>query len=143
MAKVIVCGSRTYNDWEIANENIRLFTRHLSDVTIISGCCSDEKNGVLTFTRKDGTKVYGADGLGERYAEENNIPIIYCPADWKKYGKAAGPIRNKEMGEIGTHCMAFYEGLFPTKGTQSMINIARSKKLIVEQIGKVDSFPFV
>lgn len=36
----------------------------------------------------------GADKSGERYGEENNLPVEAYPAEWDKYGKSAGYIRN-------------------------------------------------
>jgi Protein of unknown function (DUF2493). len=39
----------------------------------------------------------GMDQAGELWALEIGIPIKKFPADWKKYDKAAGPIRNGEM----------------------------------------------
>jgi hypothetical protein len=39
----------------------------------------------------------GADLLAKEYAQFHNIPRIEVKADWSKHGRAAGPIRNKEM----------------------------------------------
>lgn len=39
----------------------------------------------------------GADALAIEAAEELGIPMRLFPADWKKHGRAAGPIRNGEM----------------------------------------------
>ena len=41
----------------------------------------------------------GADYWGERWAEENKIPIKRYYPDWNRHGKSAGPIRNQEMAE--------------------------------------------
>ena len=35
-------------------------------------------------------RARGADQLGERYAIENGIDILYFPANWGLHGKAAG-----------------------------------------------------
>ena len=43
----------------------------------------------------------GADTVGELFALRNHIRVKYFPAEWNKYGKAAGHIRNNEMG---LHC---------------------------------------
>jgi hypothetical protein len=37
----------------------------------------------------------GADRMAEDIAYVRSIPIIIYEADWDKYGKAAGPIRNE------------------------------------------------
>ena len=74
----------------------------------------------------------GADALGERWAQENDISISRKPADWKTYGKKAGFLRNTEMaeeaGSDGLLC-AFWDG--KSKGTKHMIDIAKSKGLTV------------
>jgi hypothetical protein len=54
------------------------------EIEIVSGHCS------------------GADQLGEKYAIDNNISYTVFPAEWNKYGKAAGPIRNTEMIKYAT-----------------------------------------
>lgn len=81
--KVLVCGGRHFSNYSIlsnvlddclANKN-----NYNEEIEIVSGGCK------------------GADSLAEKYAEENNIAIKVFPANWTKYGRAAGPIRNKEM----------------------------------------------
>lgn len=65
----------------------------------------------------------GVDAMGERWAEETGKPIKKFPADWIKYGKAAGPIRNREMAKYAEALVAIWaEG---SKGTTNMINQAR------------------
>jgi hypothetical protein len=124
--RVIVCGGRRYTDFETACiklDNI-LVNHPKEDIEIVSGCCD---RGTVTFTRPDGTKVYGADGLGERYAHERGIGVKYFPPDWTTFDKKAGPLRNTDMSKYGTHCVAFYDGW--SKGTKDMIDKAQKAKL--------------
>ncbi len=58
----------------------------------------------------------GTDAGGEFWAKQNGIPVKRFLADWKKHGKAAGPIRNREMAEYA-HAAALFPG---GKGTKSM-----------------------
>lgn len=44
-----------------------------------------------------GTAI-GVDRLGEKWAEVNGIPVKQFPADWQTHGRAAGMIRNEQMG---------------------------------------------
>ena len=78
----------------------------------------------------------GADSLGEWYAEENGLKCTIFPADWGKYGKAAGPIRNRQMLEYAlkeeAHLVAFWNGT--SKGTANMINIAEKADIDVRII---------
>lgn len=107
--KVIVAGSREVTNFAIVEKGIR--ESGLTITAIISG------------------KAAGADTLGERYADENNIPVIPCPADWDRFGLGAGYIRNNEMAKIGDALIAFWDG--QSKGTAGMISIAKRKKLVV------------
>lgn len=129
MIKIIVAGCRDFADYEYV-------CRHLAgevycdEVVIVSGGCDDAKNGVLTFTRKDGSKVFGADGLGERFANEYQCEVKIFPADWKKFGRSAGPIRNSEMVKYADKLMVFWDG--KSKGTGDIITKARRQDIKVQ-----------
>ena len=71
----------------------------------------------------------GADRYGEIFAREMNVPVILFPADWGKYGKCAGFIRNKEMAKQADALIAVWDG--KSKGTKHMIEQARYQKLAV------------
>ena len=49
----------------------------------------------------------GADLLGKRWAMQNQIPVKDFPAQWSLYGRAAGPIRNREMAEYADALIVF------------------------------------
>ena len=81
--KVIVAGGREFTNYEFVREKLLFFLQNkLPNVTIISGGAT------------------GADALGEQFAKENNLELIVVPANWEKYGRAAGPRRNAEMAEM-------------------------------------------
>lgn len=71
----------------------------------------------------------GVDTIGEEIAEEFGIPLVLYPADWGKYGKSAGHIRNEQMAKNAEALIAVYDGVSP--GTKSMINIAKKLGLKV------------
>jgi hypothetical protein len=58
----------------------------------------------------------GADAGGEAWAKKRGIPIKRFPADWKTHGRAAGPIRNRQMAEYADAVVLFPGG----RGTDSM-----------------------
>ena len=64
-----------------------------------------------------------ADTIGEFYAQKNGLQCELYPADWKKYGKAAGPIRNEEMAKTADMLIAFWDG--KSRRTKSMIGLAK------------------
>jgi hypothetical protein len=39
----------------------------------------------------------GVDSLAGGWAIENDIPVTVYKAEWQKYGRAAGPVRNGKM----------------------------------------------
>ena len=61
----------------------------------------------------------GADLMGLRYAQERGLVYERYPADWARYGKRAGFIRNKAMADHSDMLLAFWDG--ESKGTRNMI----------------------
>lgn len=112
--KVIIAGGRDFNDFSLLKETCDRALINLVDVEIVSG----------------GAK--GADLLGEKYATESGYPCKSFPADWEKYGKAAGYKRNAEMAKYANCLIAFWDG--KSKGTQHMINIAKNNGLQIKII---------
>lgn len=98
-------------------------SRNFNDYDLVKGICDTVRNKYnITHIVSGGAK--GADTLGERYADLNNLKkIIYLP-DWAKHGKSAGFIRNKEIIRDADFVIAFWDGV--SKGTQHSINLAKS-----------------
>jgi len=120
--KLLIAGGRDYADYNRVKSELYGLLRNedIDSITIISGAC-DSETGVLTFTRPDGKKIYGMDGLGEKYAHERGIKVDYHPANWKQYGKSAGPIRNEDMAYECTRALIAHDG--KSKGTGNMIKM--------------------
>lgn len=120
--KVIISGSRDLDDWDWFKNKMEYEIFDFNDVEFVSGGCSDAKNGKLTFTRDDGRKIYGVDGMAERYAKEFGVKIKIFDADWDKFGRAAGPIRNTDMAIYARSpyglCLCFSRN--NSKGTADM-----------------------
>lgn len=124
--KVIITGGRDFDNYELFKETLNYLFGALA-VKLIAGACD---RGTLTYARQDGTKVYGADGLTERYAAEFGYDFYPYPANWNKYGKAAGPIRNSEMIKTGAEvCIGFWDG--KSKGTKDMMTKADNAGITV------------
>jgi hypothetical protein len=119
--KVIIAGGREFNNYGLVKTKCDYFLKNHGDIEIVSGRCS---TGIKTFTTSDGINVFGADGLGELYAAENNYKVLPYPADWKMHGKAAGPIRNEQMAQEAHVLIAFWDGI--SKGTKGMIDYMKS-----------------
>jgi len=123
-SRVLVTGGRTYNDgYALYNALDALLPAH-PNLVILHGACTDPRTRELR----------GADRLAELWAIENEIPYIGVPAKWRRFGNAAGPIRNKEMVEHwrATNGVAFPGG----PGTDNAIACMREAHLVVWEIGR-------
>ena len=110
--KVIIAGSRGFNDYETLCKFCDYIIGEPEDeVEIVSGTAR------------------GADKLGERYANDRKYTIKEFPANWNEHGKAAGYIRNGEMADYADTLIAFHDG--ESKGTQHMIDLANKKGINV------------
>ena len=70
----------------------------------------------------------GADTMAAQLAFEYGFRFIEFPANWRKYGKAAGPIRNQQMlDEHPDLVLAFHSDITKSKGTADMIARAKRK----------------
>lgn len=61
----------------------------------------------------------GVDKEGEVYAATKSISVKRFPAEWNKYGKSAGMIRNTEMAKYADCLVAIWDG--KSRGTKHMI----------------------
>ncbi len=117
--RIVVAGCRDYDNYnELAS--------YIDSCLDLIG-----KNQTFVFV-SGGCK--GADQLGERYAKEHNFKIEKYPANWDKYGKHAGPIRNEQMAIACDYVICFWDG--KSLGTKSMIKYAKQykKTMYIKQI---------
>jgi hypothetical protein len=71
----------------------------------------------------------GADKFGEDWGTSKRLKILRMPADWNRYGKRAGYLRNVEMAKVADALVAVWDGTSP--GTRHMIEIALERGLRV------------
>lgn len=74
----------------------------------------------------------GADRFAWQWAIENKVSWIRYPADWGRYGRAAGPIRNRQMLEAQPQLVLAFPG---GRGTADMVNAANAAGVWVQEIG--------
>ncbi len=112
---IIVCGGRNFNDRTLVFETLDMIHAGTPIAVVIQGGAS------------------GADMLGKLWAECTCIRLITIPADWVRYGRFAGPLRNAKM------LAEFYPDLvvaFPGGiGTEDMKSKARLAGVNVMEIG--------
>jgi hypothetical protein len=71
----------------------------------------------------------GADTMGELWAAICGIPTRILTPDWRRYGRAAGLMRNTDIVAACTHMVAFPS--IHGKGTQDSIRKAQQAKKVV------------
>ena len=102
MANVIVCGGRAWGNLEVVKQELKLY---LGDGDVIW-------HGGAT----------GVDTFAGKAAEQLGYDVVIVPAQWKRHGKAAGPIRNKRMLELSqAESMIVFPG---GRGTAHMKKLA-------------------
>lgn len=113
MKRIIVCGGRNYNDF-----------------IQIDRCLSSlhEKVGIQEIIEGGAT---GADRMAGSWSKAHGIKVTVMPANWKKYGKSAGAIRNKEMLDMKPDGVVAFPGGI---GTANMVSIARKAGVPVWEI---------
>ena len=113
--RVLVCGGRDYKNRRRVFEALDRLTAEHGALTIIEG------------------GAVGADTLaGEWTCMQRSCQLVTEHANWEKYGRPAGPIRNQKM--IDDHkpnlVIAFPGG----RGTADMVVKARSSGIEVIQV---------
>jgi len=103
--KLLICGDRNWSDGNAVREVIAKF----QPAFVIEG------------------EARGADILARLSAEAMGIEVKRFPADWEKYGRAAGPIRNSQMLKEGRPdvVVGFHYKIDESKGTRDMLTRAK------------------
>lgn len=113
--KILVTGGRDYEDQATFDRVMDQISMELQRVVcIIQG------------------GARGADELARGWAFERMCPVMTFPANWDRFGRGAGPIRNEWMLEYGQPdlVVAFPGG----KGTAHMVKIATEAGVAVRVI---------
>lgn len=107
--KIIIAGSRKVSKYEIVAAAIHF-----------SGLADDIEEVVSGGAQ-------GVDEYGEEWAEEHDLPIRRFVPEWEKHGRAAGPIRNRQMAQYANGAIIIWDGV--SRGTSSMIQEALKARL--------------
>lgn len=105
--KTIIAGSRGITDYNIVEQAV---IESGFDITcVVSGMAR------------------GVDTLGEQWAIKNGINIQHFPADWNKFKKSAGYIRNADMAKIAEALIVII--LNDSRGSLHMLELAQKKNI--------------
>ena len=117
MKKVLICGDRRWSD----------------DFTIMKRMEKLPPDTVIVEGEAD-----GADYHAKQCARDLRLSIIKVPANWDRYDKAAGPIRNSLMVSLldpkTDEVWAFHKNLRRSKGTADTVRKAKKLGIKVEVI---------
>lgn len=119
--KILVAGSRDWDDYMSIFDELKIYVNN--DVTLIHGDCR------------------GADKISNEIGKLLNFKIKKYPANWKLHGKAAGPIRNREMfysenkkNEQIDLALIFHSDIKNSKGSKDMLNIIMKENVNYKHI---------
>jgi hypothetical protein len=121
LVKLVIAGPRDLivTDAEIHDAVDRLLATHnLIPSEVVSG------------------NQHGVDRCGERWAAAVGLPVKpfpVTPAEWRKRGRAAGPLRNARMADYADALLVIRHKM--SNGTSNMIDKMRQRKkpfLVVE-----------
>lgn len=109
--RVLVCGDRHWTDREFLYKILNALDEQLDIDYIIEGGAN------------------GADKMAGDWAvdESQHALIEMYPAQWKLYGRSAGPRRNRQMLKEGKPnlVVAFHDDIEHSKGTKDMLKAAK------------------
>lgn len=121
MPRILVTGSRTWTDRDAVLTALSEAWDHLGqspDTVLVHGACPT-----------------GADTIADELWKILGYAVEPHPADWSRYGRAAGPKRNQEMVDAGADvCLAF---LVPgSRGTADCARRAEKAGIPVRRVEK-------
>ena len=113
--RVIVCGGRDCDD----------------GYTVARVLSALDQAEVVVVVGVDPERPRGADGLAYSWCQTLGVAVEPHPADWRRHGKAAGPIRNQAMLDAGADLVIAFPG---GRGTAHMVGIARKAGVPVLEV---------
>lgn len=132
---VIVSGSRHWKDYNIFSYHLdRVIQKFVGrEVLLCVGDCPT-----------------GADAMARSYAADRELECVVFQANWTDYGKAAGPLRNDCMVDMGlsladdpTHLNLVIAVTYPmagSKGTADLTQRARKANIMVYEVGSLPTY---
>ena len=112
--KVLVCGDRNWTHVDSIYDYLKALSLACHITEVMHGCAR------------------GADQIAGEVAEGLGIDVAEYPAEWDKYGKRAGMLRNRVMLDMKPDLVvAFHNNLAQSRGTKDCVNEARKRGIKV------------
>lgn len=115
--RVIVCGGRDYADKEAITAELSMLP---PGTVVVHGGAP------------------GTDSIAGEVAKALGLTVEAHPADWQRWGRAAGPRRNAEMLAMGADLVVAFPG---GRGTADMVRRAQAAGVPVRMAGTELSYP--
>lgn len=119
MIGVMVCGSRTITDVSWVEKQIIDYLKEIDAEHQKKFGSSDRDFIIIQGLAK------GVDMIAKNFADNHNLGTWDFPAEWDKYGKAAGHIRNEIMVDKCDYCLILWDG--KSLGTKNDIEHCHKK----------------
>lgn len=113
--RIIVFGSRNWLDAAYLWRQLDLLSRN---AVIVHGACPT-----------------GADAFAEQYALACGLAVERYPANWRAYGRSAGPRRNEAMATLGATFAIGFRMPGDSRGTDHMRGACERHGIPVERHG--------
>lgn len=107
---ILVCGSRTWTDERVIREAL--------DARMPYDALADDQLPTVMHGN-----ARGADRIAADVAVDLGFWVQAFPADWKRHGKAAGPIRNRQMLDAEPDVVLAFQ-VRNSRGTQDTVDEA-------------------
>lgn len=125
--RALICGSRDWTNsdliWLVLDALHERAIGGAEDLTVIHGACNTRLD-----TRADKAIGCGADAYAHEwcFVHPHSVGESLYPADWERYGKRAGFVRNAEMLADGKpDVVVGFTNDPPSAGTRMMLDLAR------------------
>jgi hypothetical protein len=124
--RILVCGDRNWTDKRMIGEVL------IGEAIDATFPLFGRENVVIIHGASRGADSIAGEWVA-RWSSHNVTEEVY-PANWEKYGRAAGPIRNQQMLDEGKPdlVLAFHDDFENSKGTKDMVTRARKAGIKVK-----------
>lgn len=112
--RVLACGDRNWTSWVMVKARL---SKLPPDTVIVHGAAR------------------GADTIAGEVAKSLGMAVDVYPAEWGKFGRSAGPIRNRQMLNTSPDMViAFHNNIAESKGTKDCVTEARRRGIPTEVV---------
>lgn len=122
MPTVLICGDRNWEDQVLIDDFVGAVKEYFGlKLKIIEG------------------EAAGADTCAKIAAKKFGVEVQGFKPNWNRYGKAAGPKRNRKMlGQKPNLTAGFHNSIKDSKGTRDMLNISQKAAIPTILIAEYD-----